>query len=205
MKVGVVTACDAAYNDLLSVVMPNRLDYCNRHGYTHILRGWNGDDRGPQWARIGAAISVLDEFDLMFIMDVDAIITNMDVKLEELSIFYPSLTATEDVNGFNSGMLMLQNSPWTEYFMKRYWKIGPLYNHYANPEQSCLAHLLICEPPAVWDVVPQREFNSYLYEHYDYGDYPLGQWQEGDFVLHLPGMDNAKRIEILNEKLSSHR
>jgi hypothetical protein len=47
-------------------------------------------------------------------------------------------------------------------------------------------------------LVNQKQFNSYLYEKYDWA-WPDGQYTPGDFLLHLPGMSNEERVPILKE------
>ncbi len=54
------------------------------------------------------------------------------------------------------------------------------------------------------NIVHQRLFNSYKYDEYaEFGtrDDKNGAWEPGDFVLHLPAVSNARRIELFNEYL----
>ena len=58
------------------------------------------------------------------------------------------------------------------------------------------------------EILPHPSINSYLYEEYgdNYGKivgvqkskptHIEGQWEPGDFALHLPGIPNSIRIEI---------
>jgi len=204
-RVAFVSAWNSGYDELAKVTLPNREEYCKRHGYDLItVPDWTGD-RGPQWARIAVAIKQLAKYDTVFVMDIDAIITNPDFDFKWLAATSRSLTATEDINGFNCGMLLLNQSVWTLDFMRRYWDAGKFYSHHVNPEQTCMAHMLICEPQKEWEIVSQRKFNSFRYELFEYGPYPEGQWQKGDFILHLPSLDNDQRIKIFNAYLSSYR
>jgi glycosyl transferase family (putative galactosyltransferase) len=203
MRGAIISACTADWLPLCDVTIPNRKDYCRRHGYDFIPRlTWTGD-RKPAWARIELALAYLARYDTLFVMDVDAIITNPEIKIENLDIGH-DLVATKDINGFNCGMMLLRPSIWSLDFLRRYWDVGLRYEHHTNPEQTCLAHMLICEPRDKWDIKRQRDFNSFRYEEYD-TSFPEGQWEEGDFIMHLPALPNERRIEIFNEYFSSHR
>ncbi len=50
-------------------------------------------------------------------------------------------------------------------------------------------------------VVHQKCFNSYLYSEYTYPDDKGGSYTKGDFVLHLPGMPNHRRLQLIQEYL----
>lgn len=204
MSVALVSAWSAEYQPLADIVLPNRRAFCDKHGFDLLInRDWRGE-RGAQWARMKLAIGAIALYDTVLVMDIDAIITNFEYDFKWLAKTTSFLTATKDINGFNNGMMLLNQSVWTLDFMRRYWEAGARYHHHVNPEQTCMAHMLICEPQSAWGVVPQREFNSFKYGEYNYGPYPEGEWQEGDFILHLPSLPNKRRIEIFNEYLSSH-
>jgi hypothetical protein len=205
MNVAIVSAWSADFSPLAQVTLPNIDAFCKHKNFDLITDpNWTGD-RGPQWGRMELALKHLARYDALFVMDIDAIITNFDYDFDWLLKISPYLTATQDINGFNCGMMILQQSVWTLDFMRRYWEAGKNYANHINPEQTCMAHMLICEPQSAWSVVRQREFNSFRYEEYNYGPYPEGQWREGDFIMHLPSLPNERRIEIFNEYLSSHR
>ena len=68
-------------------------------------------------------------------------------------------------------------------------------------EQSALVHLLYREPKDKWKCVGQRAFNSYLYELYPGLYCPEGQYQAGDFIIHLPGVANERKLPILRRFL----
>ena len=205
MNVAIVSAWSEDFYPLAQVTLPNIAAYCKYKHYDLITNpAWKGD-RGPQWARMDLALKHLARYDVLFVMDIDAIITNFDYEFNWLIKTSRDLTTTQDVNGLNCGMMILQQSVWSLDFMRRYWETGARYLHHINPEQTCMAHMLTCEPQDKWMVKPQREFNSFRYEEYEGLNYPEGQWKEGDFVLHLPSMSNDRRIEIFNEHFSSHR
>lgn len=62
--------------------------------------------------------------------------------------------------------------------------------------------------------VPQRKMNSYRYEflrgykfvsdRFESGMDSLGnygEWQSGDFIIHVPGIPNERKVKILQDML----
>ena len=48
-------------------------------------------------------------------------------------------------------------------------------------------------------LVHQRVFNAYPYSEYQYPNDGGGSFQPGDFVIHLPGLSNARRLELMRQ------
>jgi hypothetical protein len=208
MRIAMVSAWDKTMQGVADVTLANRQAYCERHGYGCIFSGnWEGKQH-PIWARIKLAMDHLYEWDWLCVADIDLIIMNGGVKIEEV-LGLPSipqsidLVCSYDINGLNAGILFLKNTQWVAKFLGGLWSRS-LDNPATMWEQTCIACMLYREPKDKWVCLPQRWFNSYLYELYGAmpGDYfPNGQYCPGDFVLHLPGVSNEKRIEVLGDYL----
>ena len=56
-------------------------------------------------------------------------------------------------------------------------------------------------------IVEQRYMNSYIQAPYDYCDVRTdifgknAEWQEGDWILHMPGLHKPVRIQVVTEIL----
>ena len=54
-------------------------------------------------------------------------------------------------------------------------------------------------------IVPQRYMNSYIQAPYDYCDVRTdvfgnsGEWEPGDWILHLPGLHKPVRIAVVEQ------
>lgn len=194
MNIAIVTSWNAAYQPLADLVIPNRQAYCDRHGYTLVTDN-NFIERAGQWGKIDLARRTLPEFDAVFVMDLDAIFTNENLIIEDLAD--RDMTCTRDLNGFNNGQFIIKNTEWARQLLDVVWTLGAGWSHYPNPDQSCLVHHLVCEDQGRWSVKPQRSMNSYL--HREHGlDCPVGEWQPGDFVLHVPNLSLSKRLAVLS-------
>jgi predicted O-methyltransferase YrrM len=204
-RVAVVSAWDREGAALAELTAPNKEAYCRRHGYT-----WRpaelfeeSVEHGPAfcWAKIGAIREALGGADWVCWMDADLLIMDQTRPLSDFLSPGVDLVASHDVNGMNNGVLFWRDSPWTRGMLDRWEAARPRFAHYVNPEQSALVHLLYREPKERWAVVPQRLFNSYLYDLYPAYDCPEGNYAPGDFILHLPALPNDRRLEILREYL----
>jgi len=122
---------------------------------------------------------------------------------------------TRDCCGFNSGQFLLRRCEWSTRFLRavlsapqseeyhRYLtKIGIVFETDPFYEQRAIHWLLTrYENRCHVRVFPQRAFNSYP-EEITPRD-PKGTYRLGDFVLHLPGIANAARVEAIHKYLKA--
>ena len=126
------------------------------------------------------------------------LVTTPGAALYWLDCTPADLVYSADINGLNAGVLFVRNTDWSRAFVTRWLSSRPMYERHPNADQSALAHLLHGEPREKWGAWPQRTFNSYGYGEYGLV-HPEGEWQKGDFALHLPGLSDGRRLEILRE------
>ncbi|ORX76094.1 hypothetical protein K493DRAFT_319691 [Basidiobolus meristosporus CBS 931.73] len=132
----------------------------------------------PAWAKIKMIKDELakDEHDWIFWMDTDALIANMDIRLEQfIDNRYP-LIITKDWFCLNAGVFLIKNDDWSRHFMDLVWsELGP-NNHEQDWMITILrVHTELKENEKV-KYLPQCSFNSYwmmkkLYEMYRPGDF----------------------------------
>jgi hypothetical protein len=109
--------------------------YCEEKGYSYIveknnekLREWS-EDRAFTWIKPKFITSILEtkEFDYVLFLDIDAIISNFDQKIEEFIDEKYDMVASEDYSShslMNAGVLLIKNSDWSLDFMKDWWNCG---------------------------------------------------------------------------------
>jgi SAM-dependent methyltransferase len=200
--VALVTAWDGAMAAVAEVVLPNQERYCRRHGYAlHAIRMRDGTGC---WIKPRAVREGFGLAPWVCWMDLDAVVVNPSVTLDILLDTDADLVVSADRNGLNNGVLCWRRGPWAWDMLDRWEGHAGYYAGHPNAEQTTLAYLLYREPRDKVRVVPQRLCNSYRYELYGLGDYLAGQYQPGDFVLHLPGLPNERRLEILRDVLRDH-
>ncbi|OAQ28588.1 glycosyltransferase family 34 protein [Linnemannia elongata AG-77] len=135
----------------------------------------------PAWAKIKMIKDELakDEHDWIFWMDTDALIANMDIRLEQFIDNRHPLIVTKDWYCLNAGVFFIKNDDWSREFIDLVWsKMGP-YDH----EQDWMIATLERHPELKEQekvkYLPQCSFNSYwhmkkLYE----------MFRPGDFMVH---------------------
>jgi hypothetical protein len=167
------------------------------------------------------AMEKYPEAEWIFNIDTDAMITNMDKKLEDLvrtvAVESTHVAIPADCNGINCGVMLVRNSPIGKAFLETIIVGMPLYRHWYMFENQLIQDLVVgthleedgMHPGGTFwarviRVVPQRVMNSYDYRNLprlagrkDYNDIlgSDGQWQPGDFVIQWPSTDLEFRIK----------
>jgi hypothetical protein len=223
----------------------NKLQYCLKHGYKLHYSKDGGDKvsglkmmaklppipdtHHPMgWGKIYLMKEAMDKYPeatWIFNTDCDVMITNMDIKLEEIIKKYASegthVMVPADCNGINCGNMLIRNSAIGRAFLDTVIAGMPLYRHWYMFENQLIQDLFVgthLEETGVtpggtfWarvgKVLPQRVINSYDYSNLpklknrpEYKDIlgTDGQWQEGDFLIQWPSTDLEYRIKAARE------
>jgi hypothetical protein len=207
MKIVVSSFNYTNYNEFANKTKKNHLYYCRKNGYTYIsqevkesLQGFNGYDILCKAGKVNAQIinnnlSSYAENGYLFTLGCDAIITNMDRKLEEIIREYPfDIVTGSDKAGINTSQMLIKNTEQSRSYFKHMLKAienGCEHDQrymWDNPKD------FIC--PA-----PQWVMNSYDTVTRLEGEYNAGNWQAGDFLVHLAGMTLEQRMGVVDQWL----
>ena len=138
-------------------------------------------------------------------MDDDIIITNKDIKFEELIKPYPFehiLISMEVYGEFNCGILVCKNNDETYNYLQHIWELCEKYQEYkykANWEQE------------IFLIDYRNEKSHSNNQHITRIPYKIIQsfyrvqnkdWKVGDFSAHITGMSLDMRIQMRDEILS---
>lgn len=208
MKIAVLQYFDDTFAPLIELSGPTHERYCKRHGYEYIgLKAADHGDRHPCWTKIRSLRAVLPNYDWVLYLDADALITNHDSCVTDITNFMGDrvMAICDDANGKNAGVLLVRNAPASLVLLDTVWNVPAeqIPGGHANQlgEQSTL--LAGINSVLTWKrcaSFAQRVFNSYLYDLYDGKyHYPQGEWCVGDFVLHLPGVDMETRKKVFTQ------
>ncbi|KAH7300504.1 hypothetical protein KP509_24G065600 [Ceratopteris richardii] len=131
--------------------------------------------------------------DWIWLLDLDALIFNFNVKLESIVESARAhhqgndvdIVISNDHNGVNAGSFLIRKSEWTRQLLRKWWQTqvgvgmdekffeqGAL-NHLIHTDKSMAAHV---------HIAAIRQFNAYGYPSGD-----LYRFREGDFIVHCPG------------------
>lgn len=199
MRIVVSMVFTSDWYDIADITVTNTEHYCRKHGYGIIPEIMDNPYNGFQKIK---SIQTLFEVgaDVIWSLDCDTLITNhtisVDNFLKENKYFY----ITKDFNDINAGSFIIKKSKWSNSFLEYLLRQEGGDKMYC--EQDAIVKFIkefgydnIC-------ILSHPSINSYKYELYP--EIPLqthqqGNWEQGDFILHLPGVILEKRIEIMNE------
>jgi hypothetical protein len=192
-----------------TLTAPNKADYCRRHGYAWLpFREGFDSSRPVAWSKILFLRRHLADYDWLMWSDVDSAITNPALGLESLVKRAGDLLITRDGTGLNSGSFLIRNCAWSHRFLQAAWECPDTDDYRRHFEITTdrmwenRAFLLLAPAPAHRAhvrVIPQRQLNSYPPEFS--APHPGSAHAEGDFVVHLPGLDESTRLRVLRHYL----
>jgi hypothetical protein len=200
MKIAVMSFFDSGFHPLTDITIPNLVEYCKRWGYSMYLgEPFKDVDARDTFERIIYAYHLLQDkgYDAVMWIDGDAIITNHNIRIEDRIADHKFVIAA-DIHGYNAGVFMAANYSLTKQFLFAINHLGkPLTGHHPFREQESIVRYLSFPPyQNLATVLPQRMMNSYLNEFYGRPIWMDGNWEPGDWILHLPGMSLEQRVAI---------
>ena len=186
MKVCIYTSVSQNIAGIAAVTVPNKFEYCLRHGYTLVAETV---DYLQGVAKTASTVwSLLLTHDLVWTLDADAVITNMTIPIHTIDCIGPGVTVCEENivewNRINCGSVL--------------WRKGWAANRILMQMSDARDHWM--KEPGYWQtwmgrrnditVVPTRTFNSTAWTHPGNAgvEEPGCHWQDGDFVYHPCGV-----------------
>lgn len=191
----------------------------NKRAYSHLLGyGFIVDDpldkfREPAWNKILSSLKAFDNgYEWVWLLDVDTIITNFDIKLDSLlnlaSLKNYDILITKDCNGINAGSFLVRNSNFTKSFLKTLWDSYGKEISTSDEwrEQGAFAYFHDKTEEARNKILflPQNSINSYPAENV-YCVTHEKSWRKDHFVIHFAGMHSAliyKRYLRINQNIT---
>jgi hypothetical protein len=198
MKVCCCTYYSPSYKALADISLPNLSEYCQRHGYTMWVENIENDNW--EYKKHEMFKELFEKgFDIIWYRDIDSVITNMNIPITDFVDKRGDFFLTYDFNELNGGSVIIKNSNYGRMLNNSILRFGKeRYENEQNYYNKEVMVMCICETK----VLPHPSINSYDYSLYpeckEYVDREdLGDWKEGNFVLHVPALSMGKRIEVL--------
>ncbi len=209
MKVVIGTAHDKNYASLAAITYPSVERYAKKHGYSLLY-----DDDVTETHKDACKIALYNEAlstgqfgadDVFVWVDTDALIMNSDVRIEQ--IVYGHMPRSVhyligcDVNGLNSGVFIARFSPEAHLFLTVATSMSAAMGW---ADQEGIIQTAVKEPhKSIYKEIPGKVFNANLYklkgwDHFgEYGNY-VNRYEDGDFILHLAGVGEPERSQLLS-------
>lgn len=198
------------YNDhhqgLAEITWKNKQDYAAKHDYLSFAKTDNFSVEQVHFDKFVHILDVMNsnrDVDWVWWLDNDALITNFDIRIEDLIDDNFHIIMPVDLAGLNTGSFLVKNSQqsreWLQYMLDN-------KSHYKNDKRWFEQQAVIDFFPKfqhIFKIIPQRLINSYDYSIYGRDSVDLlgydGQWQPEHFVIHWPGLPNDTRIMLAKQ------
>ncbi len=206
----------ANYQPLVDITWDkNRLIYSEKHGYSHITK------IVEQSPHIGfEKFFLIDElmpennYDWFFWSGSDTLVTNLSVKLESFIDENFHLILSKDCGGINADVFLIRNSKegreYVKFIVDNY---GKYKDHRNSKGDKWYEQQIMIDYEekfsSITKFLPQKSFNAMDYPLYGrnsreeqmdvHGNW--GQWERGDFLLHIPGWSLEDRLRVFPEYL----
>ena len=206
MKIIVSSFYYPNYKDLADkTIYQNLKHYCEKNGYEFLPFALESMPEGTpyeiacQACRLNTQLILKtledrQDFDWFFHRDCDSIITDMDFKLDSIIALYPNaeIITGSDIAGISMGQVLVKNT----YRVKKYLAMvlaGIDSGSYEHEQKFMWAN-----PVEFLKETPQRMMNSYDCEARLENDVAPSSWQEGDFLVHMAGLNLEQKMSRLD-------
>lgn len=208
MKICVISLFDYRFVDLAKITIPNKKEYCAKHGYDFVCKT-EGFTMGLGFEKIKMFKEAIDtkQYDWIYWCGCDTVITNFGITVESLTDSNYGLVIATDSHGINSDSMLVKSDEKSITFLD---DVLSLYDKYNRPgqceeEQDAVKELVNDKYSYFVKYLPQRMMNSYHYDFYvhmeeyskrqdRFGN--VGEWQSGDFIIHFPGIYYTTKLSM---------
>ena len=187
------------WEQIADVTCENSKEYCKKHGYS-LIKTIKSDYQGFEKIEKAHDHLFTEGYDVVLFMDCDSIITNHNIKVEDFLDDEHDFYCTEDVNGTNTGVFIVKATEWSFNFLHKlltYRNIDGI-----TCEQNAIDWWVETKGDERIKFLPHPSINSYKYELYPEHQgvtHEEGQWEKGDFILHIPAQSLEKRLQVMKE------
>ena len=204
MRVAILTSVSSNISDIAMLTLPNKIEYCLKHDYSLIIDNSSYEESCVQMTKL---IPLFYNYDMIWTLDADTLITNMNIRIEQLSCLWPNVTVCEDGlfswELINCGSMVWKNTQKSKELLQ---KIS--YSKNIWEKKLCIWQTWLGEIREqltdTLTIAPIRCFNSCV--TWANGDDKnlglIGTWEKGDFVYHACGLGDNK-IACLQEQFDS--
>jgi hypothetical protein len=208
----VITAFNADYAKLAEINMQSIKKFCDFHGFEFRIDFITAQYPKPaSWYKIDLLIHEINkaEADYILWIDTDTLIHNSQYDIvSEIIMQHPQehIFLAKDHTDFNCGVMMVKCSEFSKDFLTKVSSMNEYLTH-CWWEQAAIIDLynqnyMNCQEK--FKQLPQRLFNSYMYELIDdvQDKNQSGQFNKDfSFILHFPGISYDKKQHFMQHYL----
>ncbi len=200
---------DAYMKDVFDMTLSSKLRYAKHNNYDLMALRSFGSDRHGKFSndKIGQlrfirSFEMLHNYDAVMWIDADSLITNYSYKLEDFVDNSVSFAASYDWAGhhsFSTGNFIIQRTSELNKLIELFYTYGPGF----NSEQEVLniihyKHLHNGIRVLDYKYLGSTPTKTQYANGWETRPEPKGPWTQDSFLVHLTGVSNTRRIELLN-------
>ena len=127
MNLALLTISTPELKAVRDISEPVNWSYCRWYGYGFIQSA-RLTDRPPSWDKVALLLRKLSDYDYIWIVDADCVVTNPGITLESIIDLAPGadMLITKDTNGINAGSVIVKNTAASRKFYQSVWDMGPV-------------------------------------------------------------------------------
>lgn len=209
-KIAVCQLWDKNYQALADLTWDkNKKLYCEYWQYPYHIKT-DGFKYTPSYEKVKFMLDVMNEhpeYEWLYWAGTDTLITNFYINLESFVDNDYHVIMSKDINGINADSFLLKNTKESKEYFEFLWTLVEQYNDHIFWEQQAMIDNMD-KYGHLFKIISQKSFNSMLYRQLYWEIYKSsidqtgndGQWEPGDFLLHVPGSWVPKK-EILEKFL----
>jgi hypothetical protein len=206
-RIALLTSVSSNISELAQLTMPNKLEYCLKHDYSLVIVNQKYEEAVD---RPHSLIHLFDEYDIVWALDADAIITNMNISFHTLECIGNNITVCEEGmvywNRINCGSMIMKNTLKTKTLLqlisvyKHQWENLPAsWQSWLGINAELLGDMLT--------IAPVGSFNSVEWNlpasSAQWGP-PGNNWRSGHLVYHPCSIyPKEERIQYLKNALQN--
>jgi hypothetical protein len=207
-----VDSIDNTMEEVFDLTLPSKIQYAKKHGYDFLAMRSFGSDKTNKYKdtdigflRAMRTFEMLDYYDTVMWIDADSLITNLNYKIEDFLfpenyVFYASYDwlGTSTLSG---GNFVIQNNEYTKDFLKDFYDFSKHYNEEQTTLNSMYFNLInknyikILEHKFLGSVPSIEDYTPSVWGKRPSPPHP---WTPESFLVHLTGIGNKDRLNILS-------
>jgi hypothetical protein len=195
----VMTGYDANMASVGEISRRSQAAYAAQHGYDYLVVEDYAAGTHPSWQKMGKVLGQLSRYPVVLWLDADTVVTNRAIPFPSILQDRTGIVFSTDWSGsvddprnFSAGNFIATRCAGTaeifrDAMTRTRWADQPLW------DQSALrdTYRERFDLRKFFHVLPRRQLNAVPLEAQPNTD----PWQPGDFLCHLTGINNSRRLE----------
>ena len=201
--------------NVADISVPNKKEYCNKHGYSLEINEGRLSNRHPAWDKIKFLQTLLDkDYDYLVWVDNDAILMHQDYRFDFICSNYSDknliicsepgqdishldidtdFNKLENLRIVNTGVFILKNNDWAKQFLEKCWNTttttntGQNNSHFTVDDDDINYDLWPFEQGVIHVVLSKKNKEDYIILNNKIMNSFYYEYKRFEFICHFTG------------------